>query len=73
MELGWNEAYVIVKQREDKENHWIIKVDTEKAIGPLNYNALVKEREAVGISKQIDFKSIDFKNEIYFRWWMLRF
>ncbi|REB11032.1 DUF3997 domain-containing protein [Sporosarcina sp. BI001-red] len=67
-EVGWNDKYIIAKQVKGENNYsfWIILVDSEKVIGPLNDVELIDKKEEYGIKNEITLKKVqDVVSEYY--------
>ncbi|WP_171046328.1 DUF3997 domain-containing protein [Lentibacillus cibarius] len=59
-EVGWNKKYIIVRQTDQKEGFWVVKVDTAKAIGPLDHKNFLKKKKELNIPSEVELKSLDY-------------
>ncbi|KAB2332783.1 DUF3997 domain-containing protein [Bacillus mesophilum] len=66
VEVGWNEKYIIAKQQQGakNENFWIIEIETENVIGPLNNENFTNKQAEYGI-EDISLKKVQELEKAY--------
>ncbi|MGD6942365.1 DUF3997 domain-containing protein [Cytobacillus gottheilii] len=67
IEVGWNEEYIIAKQRKGKESKsfWIIKIESGKVTGPLNTENFMSKKEEYSIDEDISLIKVQDLDKDY--------
>lgn len=65
IEIGWNDDYIIAKQLTNQKEHnfWIIDVEKEQVIGPLNELDFIGKKKEYGINNDIVLKEVKYLNK----------